>query len=442
MIKYIAHITIELTTPLRVGSNRSDMFQDSPVQRDFNDLPMILGTTITGVLRDRFRDVFADKEDDFFGFSDFKNKDSYGSKLRVTNGLLCDENQKVSEDLLLNKSVFLKQFDNLPLREHTAITDDGSVKEHSKFDEEIIFKGARFKFELELDGDGKEHIQWHNILHIINSDDFRFGGGSTKGFGAFRVVELKHRVLNLKEESDLQEYIEKNPSLNDKNFRWSDFDYGEQNLVKSKFIKYICDIKPDDFFIFGSGYGDDEADNTPKTESIIVWEDSKAKFSESEILIPASSIKGAIAHRVAYHYNLQNSLFIGDEKAKVGEDNEAVKVIFGEKKDTKTKQGQKGKILIGDCFENITDRKIFDHVAIDRFSGGAIDGALFQEKVVSSEKSFKIEILLQDDIADKFSNPFEQALKDIVDGMLPLGGMGTKGHGFFSGDCFKNGVKI
>ena len=37
---------------------------------------------------------------------------------------------------------------------------------------------------------------------------------------------------------------------------------------------------------------------------------------------------------------------------------------------------------------------------------------------------------------------FENTLKDICNGMLGLGGMNTKGHGFFSGDVFKDGEKL
>ena len=40
------------------------------------------------------------------------------------------------------------------------------------------------------------------------------------------------------------------------------------------------------------------------------------------------------------------------------------------------------------------------------------------------------------------SKAFEKTLKDICSGMLGLGGMTTKGHGFFSGDVFKDGEKL
>ena len=107
-----------------------------------------------------------------------------------------------------------------------------------------------------------------------------------------------------------------------------------------------------------------------------------------------------------------------------------------ESKDNK-ELGQKGKILIGDCFIENQPTKVFDHVAIDRFTGGAIDGALFQEKTVASNESFNIGILLDKSIKDKELEAFEKTLKDISSGMLGLGGMTIKGHGFFSGNWEK-----
>ena len=62
--KFIAHITFEANTALKIGSKSTDFLQDSPIQKDWNDLPMILGTSLTGVLRKEFDEESANK---FFG---------------------------------------------------------------------------------------------------------------------------------------------------------------------------------------------------------------------------------------------------------------------------------------------------------------------------------------------------------------------------------------
>ncbi len=402
MANYTAHITIEAETPLKVGSNNSDFLQDAPVQKDWNNLPMILGTSIAGVLRKDFKgDV-----DNIFG-------NDNGSKVIISNALLVDEKRKVCEELLLEKTPFLQIFDNLPIREHTAISSKGVAKDKSKFDEEVVYKGTRFKFSIELIKDDKESFK--NILNLLNSPAFRLGGGSTKGFGKFKVVEIK---TTSKECSS---------SLND--------DFKDEGNYKNTtpncdYIKYELKIKPDDFFMFGSGFGDADADMTPVYEKVVDYK--KGKLSDEMTLIPASSIKGAISHRTTYHYNLKKKLFIGNSEAK-----EVIKEIFGEAKNSKEKiDGAKGKVIFSDCFKTKKDTKVFDHVSIDRYTGGAIDGALFQEKTIADDGEFyTIEILLHKDLENSNEQKaFEGALTDITIGMLPLGGSTTKGHGIFTGN--------
>jgi len=422
--RYVANIVIEAATPLKVGSSDVDMLQDSPVQKDWNELPMILGTSIAGVLRKEFDTAFAN---DVFGDEDAKKKANKGSRIIISNALLCDENMQVQEKLLTEKTPFLKLFENLPLREHTAITEKGVAKENSKFDEEVVYKGSRFKFRLEFIADENDRENWKQLLETLNSKIFRLGSGTTKGFGDMRVLrELSsYDVFDL----DSDEYRSHSSSLNTSYNKA--FDFAAREVQKHE--NYLLEIAPDDFFIFGSGFGDDDADATPVFESVIDYETKE--LSKQKILIPASSIKGALAHRALFHYNKIMGNTIEKENGAA-----VLHQVFGAAKDEENES--KGKLLMSDCFmSDKADRKIFDHVGIDRFTGGAMDGVLFQEKTLHDERAYKIEILLEKDVEKEALKAFELALQDITTGMLPLGGMTTKGHGFFSGTLFKNGVK-
>ncbi len=415
--RYIAHIVIEADTPLKVGSNAMDFWLDSPVQRDWNGLPMILGSSITGVLRKEFDKKTADN---IFGFQE--GEAGEGSRVIISNALLLDEKGKVSEGLLLEKSDFLKIFDNLPIREHVAIDGKGVAANGAKFDEEVVYKGARFKFSIEfVEGD---RDSFEAILNLLSNPALRLGGGSTKGFGKFKVCEIKTTFV------DLENY---SSSLNGTPIGCEEHKIDQ--AASENYTAYTLKIKPDDFFMFGSGFGDSDADMTPVYEQIVDYE--KHKLTAKQILIPASSIKGALAHRTTYHFNLLNKFYVGNEKAR-----NCVKEIFGEAKNSKKNiDGSKGKILISDCFKAFDDEtkqtKTFDHVSIDRFTGGAIEGALFQEKTVADNSEYEIEILLQKDIDETTEKVFESALNDICIGMLPLGGSTTKGHGIFSGNWGK-----
>ena len=409
--RYIAHIRLEAETPLKVGSADSDFMKDSPIQKDWNGLPMILGTSIAGVLRKDFEGHV----DDVFG-------KEFGSKVIFSNALLVDEEGKVNEGLLLEKTPFLELFDNLPQREHTAITEKGVALEHSKFDEEVVYKGTQFKFSLEMLEDKSSFDQ---LLEMLQSPAFRLGGGSTKGFGKFKILEILTQTLE-----NPQSLANYSSSLNNTNGRRVDL--STNNQAKNHTI-YTLKISPDNFFMFGSGFGDDDADQIPVLEKII---DYKAKgLSENHILIPATSLKGAIAHRTAYHYNLQNELFIGNEKAK-----KVVTELFGEAKNSKDEiEGSRGKLLFSDLFKLDRDEsKVFDHVAIDRFTGGGLDGALFQEKTTAQQDEWEVEILLENRVNELFIKAFEATLDDVCNGMLALGGATTKGHGVFNGTWSKS----
>ena len=421
--RHIAHIIIEAQTPLKVGSNASDFLQDSPIQKDWNGLPMILGTSIAGVLR---KDFDTTKVKDIFG-------EENGSKVIISNALLCINNKnEVCEALLLEKTPFMQLFDNLPIREHTAITDKGVARDNSKFDEEVVYKGTQFKFSIEMIED--DEVSFKKILNLLYRNSFRLGGGSTKGFGKIEVKEIK---IDSFTQDNYENYSSSlNHSLST--------DYQKPLVEDKQYITYILKIKPDNFFMFGSGFGDSDADATPVYERVIDYDSEKLK--DKEILIPASSIKGALAHRTAFYYN-KEMLKQKKDHTQVGEKNDAVKAIFGHKKELVDDKelGQKGKILISDCFQ--TDNKstkTFDHVAIDRFTGGVIDGALFNEKTIADDREIEIEIeiLLENSVEDCYRKAFEESLKDICNGMLPLGGMTTKGHGVFGGTVLRDGEKL
>jgi len=408
--KYIAQIILEADTPLKIGSAASDFLLDCPVQRDWNGLPMILGTSIAGVLR---KDFDGDAEE-VFG-----NKK--GSKVIFSNALLLDDNHKVQESLLLQKSEFLNLFDALPVREHTAMTDKGVAKPSSKFDEEVVYKGSRFKFSIEM---LEDETAFMKLLSILTAPSFRLGGGSTKGFGKFKVLEIETLTVD-----STEKFADYSSSLN-REMHGIKIDTAV--TASSTYFRYMLSITPDDFFMFGSGFGDDDADQIPVVEKVIDYD--KKGLGEDHILMPGSSLKGVLAHRTVYHYNLKNELFIGNEKVR-----SVISELFGEAKNSKKGiEGSRGKVLFSDVFKlDKNETKVFDHVAINRFTGGGMDGALFQEKTTAQKDEWQIEILLENGVEPVYVDAFEAALDDLCNGMLPLGGANTKGHGIFTGTWSK-----
>lgn len=431
--RYIAHIVLEANTPLKVGSSDIDMLQDSPIQKDWNGLPMILGTSIVGVLRKSFKSTFADE---VFGDEDSKKKDAKGSRIVISNALLCDEDMQVYEGLNTTESDFLKQFDSLPLREHVKINHKGVAE--NKFDEEVVYKGSRFVFRMEFIADENDEMHWKSLLQNIQRNSFRLGGGTTKGFGEMSVVTQfsNYDLFFVKDEA----YSEVSSSLN----TLHKLPLSVEEEHDSQFIEYSLIIEPDDFFMFGSGFGDDDADQIQVKEKTIVWDEDKGSFTDYQILMPASSLKGALVHRTAFYYNKTQMQKENNYTPQAVEKNLAVKALFGEAKESDDKLGTKGKVLFSDVYiDDKKQEKVFDHVSIDRFTGGAIEGMLFNEKTVAQKDTWHIQILLENaNIDADYTEAFEQALNDITTGMLALGGTTNKGHGIFTGKVLRNGEAL
>lgn len=300
--RFLSRLIIELKTPLSVGSGEKDVLTDSAVAKDANGLPYIPGTAIAGILRHAVElKKGKDNVKTFFGYQDYK--DGQGSEIIFSSAQIVDENGMVVEGLQTSKSKYLKQFDNLPVRQHVRIGEKGVAEKHGKFDEEVVYKGTRFCFEIEmLSKNGENTALFDDILSEISSEIIRIGGGTRKGFGEFSVVDCRSKSLNLTLVDDLNDYINKTSSLND-SFWESVADNIPNAAVNDDWITYELKLQPDNFFIFSSGFGDDDADMTPVSETYFDWSSGKPVMKENAILIPGSSVKGALSHRTAFYYN-------------------------------------------------------------------------------------------------------------------------------------------
>ncbi len=446
----LARITIEAETPLAVGNGEKDITTDALVVRDTNNMPFIPGTSITGVLRGAYSEKHDEKNtNSLFGFQ--RGKEGQGSELIITDAILIGKEGLALDGLqdIDFHDPFYAQYQNLPIRQHVRMSDKGVAENAGKFDEQVVYKGSRFVFEMELlsSNDRTELIQ--TLLGMLKGSSFRIGGGTRSGFGKIEVIDIQYRNLDLRRSNDMNLYLKKNASLKE---TWEGYKpFGVEAISDDSWTTYILDLKADDFFLFSSGFGDKEADMTPVSEQIVVWKDDKPEFKNCKVLIPATSVKGAIAHRVVYHWNKLNHRYAdGDgEKSLVGNENPAVKALFGYSDDNKIARGN---VMISDVFEDGSE-KIVNHVSIDRFTGGSIDGALFTEKVINGRgKSYKLEVQVKTTAFSYTEESFpsngtiqkalEQALLDICNGLLPLGGGTNRGNGIFTGSLTKNGQML
>lgn len=471
--RYIARIVLEAETPLVVGGGNNELSTDRPVAKDANGLPYIPGTSLTGVLRHAlFTGKLGDEKaiqklNDILGYQDDEEQDkSLGSRIAISSAHLIGKEGKVYDGLLSLTDVtddFIDHFLHLPVRQHVRITHRGvaDTKEKGKFDEEVLYKGTRLILEIEMKGNkessSEDKFIFEEFLRVFAHPDFRIGSGSRKGFGRIKIKNISQQHLDLSVPGQRNIYLEHSSCL--------DSPFNGEKLMqvengKTKYIRYTLDLKPEDFYLFSSAdkgnsaNKEDTADMTPVTEKELTWDNpDNPDFSEELVLIPASSVIGALSHRVAYHYNKKKGIFADMlPKGKTvqdytGENNEAVKVLFGEaSKFSDNNPGHIGNVLPSDVFlKEAKNQKKLEHVAIDRFTGGGIDGALFNENVINDKSPFRLEFNLDNTfcgapenlVKDTIIEAFETALKDICSGCLPLGGGTMRGHGVFNGSLKK-----
>lgn len=458
--RFLARFVIEAITPLAVKSGDNNMLTDSLVALDVNGLPYIPGTSIAGVIRHA---IGNDKAKDFFGKHESeKAEDRHGSDIIFTECRMVGKDGTVIDgmafDVLLNDD-FYSHFRKLPIRQHVRINHRGVASDSGKFDEQVVFKGTRFCFEFEILSQGEKGQDiFNSIIGILRDDTLRIGSSTRRGLGEIKIYSLQTAVLNLNNKLDLQAYLDKPSSLNNGDWsKWKQEDVTTTISSCKEYHKYELRLKPDDFFLFGSGMGDDEADMIPVKETCIYWKEMLPIFQTELVLIPGASVKGALAHRVAFYYNQLTDQYADGKTEKeldeiCGSNNLAVKELFGyegEKKEGKTVEQKVGNVIISDVFlDKQLNDKLLNHIAIDRFTGGTIDGVLFSEKViydsmVEGEGYYRINILVRhQDYTVGVITSFEKALKDICCGMLPLGAGINRGHGCFCGKLYQNGKEI
>lgn len=446
-ICFLARIVLEAETPLKIGSGHGNVMTDSAIVRDVNNLPFIPATTLQGILRHALADkTMAER---MMGWQEGGN--GRGSFLTISEAKLVNEKGKPMDGLQdraeTEKDEFLRYFTMMPIRQHVRISHKGTAENQGKFDEEVVVRGTRFCFDVQLEADAANgENDFLKFLSHLKDKTFRIGGGSRKGFGKVKVVQVYYCKLDFNNPDDFKAYMNKPACLAEPWDRYKPLAITAD--VEQAVTHYELRLHPLDFILFSSGLGDENSDMAIVHEPIIEWTEGQGHWldEKSTLVIPASSVKGAIAHRTAFHYNRLCGAFADDntEQAKTGNDNPAVRSLFGYAGSGDGKDKQRGRVLFTDIVAKRIaedEPKILNHVKIDRFTGGTINGALFCEEPLFADKE---EVKLCMDVIgnsddENVIKAFECALSDICHGLLPLGGGVNRGNGRFQGTMIRNG---
>jgi CRISPR/Cas system CMR subunit Cmr4 (Cas7 group RAMP superfamily) len=463
---HIARITLETITPLSIAAGDAQGVFDVTLVRDANGLPALPGSSIAGVLRHLFQDI--DGSDDAAIralFGDQVGDSGDPSRLHVSWGAILDSTGQPVEGLLLGKKGRRRLADPLlstlldstrTTRDRVRIDHRGTAAHRGKFDRSVVPAGIRFRAELMLWSEQADDPRWQQVLDLLAHPAFRLGGGTRAGLGRLKVAEIHSASFDLKKDKERKAFATLGRGLGETRGLTPAAVAGD--VRHPRYLTARLSLKPRAFWRIGQGEGGDSrnrlddkkkpADLLPKLEARWDWEQNKAKAAE--LLIPGTSLKGLLAHRVAFHANRFADCWAEDwlkihEKFDKSDDCDMVRELFGFARDDRDAdddeaKGQAGRLFIDDAYLEFTeaDLQLMMHNAIDRFTGGVREHMLFSEELVW-RREIQVELMIDTrDISNPTRKALREALADLCEGRLAIGGGAAKGHGFCDGSIAWN----
>lgn len=455
--------TLEAQTPLHVGGYGVDVDTDLPLSRNGKGELYIPGTSITGILRVWCERNFGNV-DEIFGFQE-TDKNKIGTK-----------EDKSHASFVLIEDAVIKQKDLQPeIRDGVGIDRFyGTAANQTKFDRAILPKGSCLDFEMTVEIQKNETQTKAIIGHLLNAlikEEIRFGAAKTRGLGRvkFASPEIKEdrfdsfdNILALFDDS-------KKSTLSIQNLINAD-ESKKPNLTNS-ILKITIEWQPTLPLMNKAGYEGIGIDMLPVTSGV----DNK----KLALVLAGSSIKGAFR---SHAERIMRTLLNETAKDKKFNDQideiKIVEELFGarkkqpkEDKDKAEKERKKrlglGALSIDDCYsvesfnqndwleieqasadENgeytsflnklsqieKPDLRFYptQHTAIDRFTGGVAEGALYSVLAPHNVKWQPIEMFL-DFGRTQSKKPSLMllllVLRDVAENRLPLGFATNRGMG-------------
>ncbi|MFZ1342691.1 RAMP superfamily CRISPR-associated protein [Thiothrix eikelboomii] len=468
-IFHITRVTLETVTPLSIATGKANGVFDSSLVLDANGLPTIPGSSLTGVLRHLYQDEHGKADsNELFGYQDHKNSEqSHSSRLQVSWGYIQDSKGNAIQGLCLGKQRDAIEKDEIlkvalslagapTSRDRVRLNHKGVSADQGKFDRAVLPAGYRFTVELSLWSATQNDAQWERVLALLHHPLFRLGGSTRAGLGRLKIIEVQKLMADLTQEKGRNTFNKMQRDINSRvGFNLRKLSENDNNKIV---VTATLSLTPNSYWRIGQGEkptlsdsNGKTADLLPKLEQRIKWKNNNQPEPAAEyLLIPGSSVKGALSHRIAFHANRFSGLWADDylEPDETGKQKDfdksehcdVIQQLFGFASDEQRKgehKGQAGCVFIDDAYQTFTrtDLQIIMHNSIDRFSGSVRDHMLFSEEMVWG-KDVKLCLTIKKDqnITSIAKKSLQYALNDLCQGRLALGAGVSKGHGFFDGE--------
>lgn len=384
---------LELESPMLVGSGEDDV-TDNDVIRDHEGKAYIPATSFVGVLRSEFIERNIDAG--VFGYS---------------NGDKSMQSLFYCKDLIPLSEAKINSRDGVRIDNKTGISVKGA-----KYDYEILERGAKFKFELGFDIDEnvtKPKLKYDDAIKLINSiytilnkHGITIGAKTQSGLGKVKLSRSELHKFDFRKKDDVENWLKDAP----------------ENKLEGE-LKENSSVDPKYNFELTGKFAIKNSliVRSYRTNSKVT--DAEHIKSNGKPVLPGTSLKGAIRARAE---KILNTI-----KPEITE--QILNNLFGFAGDGDDKA--KSRILVEEREIIDTQRAVQSRVKIDRFTGGAIDGALFDsmpEFPTNEETNIELKFKIKK-CEDHEAGLMLLLLKDLMTADLPIGGEKNVGRGVLIG---------
>lgn len=423
--KIVVSGTLIASTPVAVGGIGQGEHVDLELAQDATGAYCIPGTSLAGPMRAWFEEQVDDQTlaDRLFGYVEEKSERSAGSSLLI-------------EDSRVVGGVFRE-------RRHGIAIDiaRGTTQDRFFYTRALLPRGTRFKLNIELDiaasADDSAESSLRMILSALERGEIRFGACKTRGMGRMRLEDIVvDRYDFLSDKDALDDYLNDRPSSRRGGLEvlnGSDQASRSGDIIEME-IRWSA-LSP---IMVKDGRNGFEADMLPLMSGI-----GNEKITP---VIPGSSLKGVLR---AQAERILNTM-LADSKTNA---DALISDLFGS-------QENAGLLSIDDVYcDTKSDISLSDwlsedveclskspterrqHVAIDRFTGGASGGALYSARAVKRDMEWEpirmtLRLPKDGDGADRMVAiaMINLLLRDMRDGFVKIGFGSRRGMGAISAD--------
>ena len=423
--RYELTIPVELTSELHIGGVDPVPDRDGEgtvIRFCRNGLkePTIPGRSIRGAVRAACNVLWEErklKDDPSGAFSETNCKSLWGDDLAHHEGSSPEDVLPVRRSALTFHAVSFPEYKNsasgespLPRRHGVGIDrTTGAASDGALYEHEFLPRGTRFNIRITAEGrDGEPTVNKQSegipgpassdtvkkllefIVDVLGSDAVSLGGRTGSGQGTLQLIEPKLRRSGGTAGTDT--LTAPADVLNaligpDSEGTPVPLELGGWSLEKPARIK-ITWWSPTGIFIAEdeklTKQRKEEAQKKDPTANGVTeaLRDPSVPWDEAQLLIPGTSIRGAlrsrasrIARTVLASRDDFESLASHDIHEQIAAEPNLVRYMFGSTE-------YRGAVTVHDCLSTDRGKRIeVTHNAIDRWTGGVIDGGLFTEAV-------------------------------------------------------------